>query len=76
MVKPLRAGLAALARFQPFAAARTGSPTALFETMADFLQGVDLLDADRTVFTVGSRPHVASVESLTRVPRRYGLLEA
>lgn len=41
MVKPLGAGLAASVRF---ATARTGSSTALFETMPDVLQGADLLD--------------------------------
>lgn len=70
MAKPLGAGLAAFGRF---ATARTGSPAALFETMADFAQGIDLLDADRTVFTVGARPYVASVDCLPRVLRLNGL---
>lgn len=69
MVKPLGAGLAVLARF---ATARTGSPTALFESMADFLQGTDVLDAERTLSPVGVRPHVASVDSLPRAPRLNG----
>ena len=69
MVKRLRAGLTVFGRF---ATAKTGSPTALSERFPDFLQGGDLMDADRDVFTVGARPHVASVESLLRVPRWYG----